>query len=160
MGSRRVRHDWATKLKNCSKMSSKFLRLYTSFPHFALGDHINYYIIAGTVLRKVSQVVLANAGDIRDTDLISGSGRSLGVGNGNPLQYFCLENLMDRRVWWAIVHRVAKSQTWPKWLSMHALCLERWLNMQDRVYLGVYWGIFVSERNPSRLGGLYFHSVD
>ena len=35
----------------------------------------------------------------------------LGEGNGNPLQYSCLENSMDRGVWWAIVHRVAKSQT-------------------------------------------------
>ena len=39
----------------------------------------------------------ANAGDSKDTDLIPGSGRSLGVGNGNPLQYSCLENFMDRR---------------------------------------------------------------
>ena len=39
------------------------------------------------------------------------SGRSRGVGNGNPLQYSCLENPGDRRVWWATVHRVAKSQT-------------------------------------------------
>ena len=43
--------------------------------------------------------------------LIPGSGRSPGEGNGNPLQYSCLENPMDRGVWWAIVHRVAKSQT-------------------------------------------------
>ena len=39
-----------------------------------------------------------------------GSGRSLGVGNGNPLQYSCLVNPMDRGAWWATVHRVAKSQ--------------------------------------------------
>ena len=38
------------------------------------------------------------------------SGRSPGQGNGNPLQYSCLENSMDRGVWWAIVHGVAKSQ--------------------------------------------------
>ena len=36
--------------------------------------------------------------------------RSLGVGNGNPLQYSCLENSMDRGAWWATVHGVAKSQ--------------------------------------------------
>ena len=40
-----------------------------------------------------------------------GSGRSLGEGNGNPLQYSCLENPMDRGVWWAIVRGVTKSQT-------------------------------------------------
>ena len=52
----------------------------------------------------------ANSGDVRDVDLIPGSGRSSGGGNGNPLQLVCLENLMDREAWWAIVHRVTKSQ--------------------------------------------------
>ena len=66
---------------------------------------------------RASQVVLvvktlpANAGDIRDTGLILGSGRSLGGGHGNPLQYSCLENPTDRGAWRATVHRVAKSQT-------------------------------------------------
>ena len=50
-----------------------------------------------------------NAGDARDTDLIPESGRSLGGGHGNPLQYSCQENLRDRRTWWATVHRVTKS---------------------------------------------------
>ena len=52
----------------------------------------------------------ANAGDIRDAGSIPGSGRSPGGGNGNPHQYSCLENPMDRGAWWAIVHEVAKSQ--------------------------------------------------
>ena len=43
----------------------------------------------------------ANAGDTRDTGLIPGSGRSPGEGNGNPLQYSCLANAMDRGAWWA-----------------------------------------------------------
>ena len=51
---------------------------------------------------------LANAGD---TGSIPGSGRSLGKGNGNPLQYSCLGNLMDRGAWWASGHGVAKSWT-------------------------------------------------
>ena len=49
-----------------------------------------------------------NAGD---PDLIPGSGRSSGDGNGYPLQYSCLENSMDRGAWWAIVHEATKSQT-------------------------------------------------
>ena len=53
----------------------------------------------------------ASAGDARDVGLIPGLGKSPGVGNGNPLQYFGLENSMDRRAWWATVHVVAKSQT-------------------------------------------------
>ena len=58
----------------------------------------------------------ANAGDARDVGLIPGLGRFLGVGNlgnsnSNPFQYSCLENSMDRGVWWAIVHGVAKNWT-------------------------------------------------
>ena len=53
----------------------------------------------------------ANATDLRDLGSIPGSGRSPGEGHGNPLQYSCLENPMDRGAWWATVHRTAKSQT-------------------------------------------------
>ena len=49
-----------------------------------------------------------NAGDL---GLIPGSGRSSGEGNGNPLQYSCLENPMDGGDWWVIIHRVAESDT-------------------------------------------------
>ena len=55
--------------------------------------------------------LLDNAGDPRDTGSIPGWGRSTGEGNGNPLQYSCLENFMDRAAWWATVHGVAESQT-------------------------------------------------
>ena len=58
----------------------------------------------------------SNAEDTRDLGLIPGSGRSPGGGNGNPLQYLCLENPMDRGAWTA-VHRVSKSLTRQ---SMHA----------------------------------------
>ena len=53
----------------------------------------------------------AYSGDLRNTGLIPGWGRSLGGGHGNPLQYSCLENPMDRGAWRATVHRVAKSRT-------------------------------------------------
>ena len=52
--------------------------------------------------------VPANAGDLGS---IPGSGRSPAEGNGNPLQYSCLENPMDREAWWATVHGVTKSGT-------------------------------------------------
>ena len=61
--------------------------------------------------------LLANAGDIRDRGLILGSGRSPGGGNSNPLQYSCLENLMDRAAWEVTIHSVAKSWTRLKQLS-------------------------------------------
>ena len=51
----------------------------------------------------------ANAGDARDVGSIPGLGRSPGEGNGNPLQYFCLEIPMDRGAWWTTVHEVTKS---------------------------------------------------
>ena len=50
----------------------------------------------------------ASAGDAGDLGLISGSGRTPGGGHGNPLQYPCLENPMDRGAWWTTVHGVAK----------------------------------------------------
>ena len=53
----------------------------------------------------------ANAGDVKDMGSVPGSGRSPGGRKGNPLQYPCLESPIDRGAWWAIVHRVAQSQT-------------------------------------------------
>ena len=54
---------------------------------------------------------LISEGDARDVGLTPGSEISPGVGNGNPLQYSCLENSINRGVRWAIVHEVTKSQT-------------------------------------------------
>ena len=74
----------------------------------------------------ISQVALvvknlpANAGDATDPGSIPGFGRSPGGGHGNPLQYSCLENPKEGGTWWATVHRVTKSQTQLKRLSMHA----------------------------------------
>ena len=53
----------------------------------------------------------ASAYNAGDPGVIPGSGRSPGEGNGTPLQYSCLENPMDRGVWWATIHGVAKSWT-------------------------------------------------
>ena len=59
----------------------------------------------GTVVKNLT----ANAGDARDSGLIPGSERSPGGGNDNPLQYFCLENSIDRGAWQPTVHGLAKS---------------------------------------------------
>ena len=53
----------------------------------------------------------ASAYNAGDPGLIPGLGRSSGEGNGNPFQCSCLENPMDTRAWWAVVHGVAKSRT-------------------------------------------------
>ena len=60
-----------------------------------------------------------------DKDLIPGLGRSPGEGNGNPLQYSCLENPIDRGAWWATALRVTNSQTHLKLLSMHSCTGQR-----------------------------------
>ena len=92
--------------------------------HPTLG--LTNYELALTIYLWDSQIVLvvknlpANAGDIRDTGSIPGSGRSPRGGHGNPLQYSCLESPMNRWTWWADVHWVTKSWTWLKRLSMHA----------------------------------------
>ena len=77
----------------------------------------NFHFILSSILRTglprwlSGKESTCNAGDTGDMDSIPGSGRSPGVGNGNPLQYPCLENSIDRGTWWATVHGVAKNQT-------------------------------------------------
>ena len=58
----------------------------------------------------VAQMVKVSAYNAGDPGSMPGLGRSPGEGNSNPLQYACLENLMDRGAWWAAVHGVAKRQ--------------------------------------------------
>ena len=68
-----------------------------------------HYVIFQVAL--VIKNLLANAGDVRDTGSIPGSGIFPGGGHGNPPHYPCLENPKNRGAWRATVHRVAKSQT-------------------------------------------------
>ena len=77
----------------------------------------------------------ANAGDV---DLIPGAGRSPGGGHGNPLQYSCLESLMDRGAWPATVHGVAKSWTRLKGLSTRK-------NLPSIIYLFTYQSTYLSK---------------
>ena len=94
-----------------------------------------------------------NAGD---PSSIPWSGRSPGGRNGNPLQYSCLENPMDRGAWWATVHGVAKSQTWlSDWVctyNTHYLLkkLFIWLH-QVLQHMGFYCGIVVQSLNRVQL---------
>ena len=95
MVSQRVGHNWATS--------------------------VSVSVVENLGASQVALVVrnLPANGDLRDVGSIPGSGRSPGGGHGNPLKYSCLENPMDRGVWWATVHGVTRSQRWLKWLSIH-----------------------------------------
>ena len=62
----------------------------------------------------------ANSGDIRDAGSVSGSGRFPGGGHGNPLQYSCLEDPMDRGPWWAASRMVVKSHNQGDLACMYA----------------------------------------
>ena len=66
-----------------------------------------------------------------DAGLTPGLGRSSGERHGNPFQYSCLVNHMDRGTWQTIVHRVAK-KTWVKWPNMHACMHSRLITKQSK----------------------------
>ena len=99
----------------CVSLVNAFSSMYVSvYPY--LPDHLNILIRWLKVSMWALQAVLvvknppANAGDIRVAGLVPGLGRSPGGGHGNPSQYSCLENPMDRRPWQATVHGVAVSR--------------------------------------------------
>ena len=105
-------------------MRSKFL-LFISYPGYDTTHYIIpsiWYPIYGTFLMFTT-----------------------GEGNGNPLQYSCLENPVDRRAWWAAVHSVAQSRTWLKRLSMHACIGEgddnplQWSCLENSKGRGAWW---------------------
>ena len=73
----------------------------------------------------------ANVGDAGDVRSVSRSGRSPGVGNGNPLQYSYLDNRMDRGAWWATFHGGYKESDTTQWLSMLPLVLKPSLRGRD-----------------------------
>ena len=76
------------------------------------------YIVRASQVVLVVKNLRASVGDARDMDLTPGLGRSPGVGNGNPLQYSCLENPTDREAWQATVHSVSEESD----ATEHATC--------------------------------------
>ena len=84
---------------------------WTIFQSHQIGNEVKPSLEENAQVALVVKNLPANAGDVRDTGVIPGSGRSPGGGHGNPLQYSCLENPMDRGAWWATVHRVTQSWT-------------------------------------------------
>ena len=70
-----------------------------------------YFLFEYNCFETMVKNLPTSVGNSGAVDSVFGSGRSLGEGNGNPLQYYCLESPMDRGAWRATVHEVAKSQT-------------------------------------------------
>ena len=95
----------------------------TSFPDLGLKYHI-LWDFSGCASGKEPT---CQCRDVRDTGSIPGLKRSPGGGYGNPLQYSCLENPMDRGAWQATIHSVAKSWAQLKRLSTHAPYTVHWL---------------------------------
>ena len=91
-----------------------------------------------------------NAGDIRDTGSIPGSGRSPGEGNGSSFQYSGLENLMDRGAWCATVHGVAQSWTWVKGLNTQRREKER---VWENFWRDYSWTLSQVGKGNSQFGG-------
>ena len=83
----------------------------------------------------------AHTGDLRDAGLIPVSGRSPGGGNGNPPQYSCLENTMDRGAWQATVHRDAQNQTQ---LKLHSTHTRHYLDLWFSLKWSSEWGTVLS----------------
>ena len=87
---------------------SLLLYINTFFSNFRVNELADCYC-RGVPGCTVAKNLLATVGEARDMGSISGSGRSLGVGNSNPFQYTFLGNSMDRGAWWATDHGVTKS---------------------------------------------------
>ena len=85
----------------------------------------------------------------REVKLIAQNHAISGEGNGNPLQYSCLGNPMDRGAWWAIAHGIAKSQTWLSEQQKRHLYVLSWLTCH-------LWGTRRSQNNILRKRGLGF----
>ena len=84
---------------------SIYFKLRYNWQHYISFKYARYVgFPGGSVVKNLP----ANAGDIRDSGSVPGSGRSPGEGHGSPFQYSCLENPIDRGAWWATVLRVTQ----------------------------------------------------
>ena len=113
MELQRVRHDWAAELNwflAQATLIHYFATVSCSFPKHCT-------IRASQVAPVVKSPPAYRCRRCKTCGFDPWVGRSPRGGHGNPLQYSCLENPMDRGTWWAIVHRVAQSQIRQKWLS-------------------------------------------
>jgi len=116
MGSLRVRQDWATSLSLSLSTFMPWRRKWQPTPVFLPGESNGQRSLVGcygvaqswTRLKRLSSSSSSN----RDSSLIPESGRSPGEENGNPLQYSCLGNPMDRGCWWATNEPTGSQRSW------------------------------------------------
>ena len=132
---------------------------------------LSYTYIWGFAGGSDGKESICNAGDL---GLIPGLGRSPGDGNGNPLQYSCLENSMDRGAWWATVHRVTESDT-IEWLTLslffiylivdehigcfHVLAIVNSAAMNIGVHISFWIMVFSGHMPRSGIAGSYGSST-
>ena len=102
------------------------------------GSSVGHCLPRGFLIGLVVKNPTCNAGDPGDSGSIPGAERFPGGGHGNPLQYSCWENPMDRGVWQATVHRVAKSRTRLKGLSTHTCTVCLLTSSDDLVHVEFY----------------------
>ena len=111
LSSKKETGNWSPSLDPCPD------------PTLTRGAHLGHHFPSGSLsLTPGGSDGKASACNTEDLGWIPGPERSPGKGNGTPLQYFCLENPMDRRAWWATVHGVAKSQTRLRDFTVASVC--------------------------------------
>ena len=91
----------------------------------------------------MAKTLPASAGEVIVIGSIPGSGRSPGEEHGNPFQYSCLENPLDRGIWWATVHGVTKSRTWLKQLTTWISLLNNEIYLCPKEYMSPFWIIYL-----------------
>ena len=101
-------------------------------------NNIRLCIYGASQVTLVVKNLPANSGDIRDSGSIPESGRSSGGGNGNRLQYSCLENPMDRGAWRATVHGVTRSQIWLSDWPLRPTCEYTYIHIYMYIYIYIY----------------------
>ena len=153
--------DHFTSINNFLSLASKdnengnlvtCIRVQTSC--LSLGFRRNCFPPGASHMAWVVKSLPAHAGDTRDAGPTPGSGRSPGERHGNPLQCPCLENPMDGGAWRATVHRVAKSWTWMKQLSIHVHFFCPWDFPGENTGVGhhfLFQGIFPTQGSNPRI---------
>ena len=147
---------WEAQSPIIWSLLQKFLYIFDPFDSFLASSRA--FLVAQRLkhLPAMRSEVKASACNAGDLGLIPGSGRSPGEGNGNPLQYSCLENPINGGAWWATVHGVAKSQTWLS--DFTSLCLFKAVSQNRQRYCVL--GLSPQIIHNSQLLGCAFFSVN